>query len=180
MQIKERRQIQYGQGQHVPAHSCTLLYCVHLLAGISHALPVFLPVLSTLEWKKPSVSSTSFIFGDNKVSWCVCFYEPQKGLFNWCLTNSICTDTWRPIKKLVMISIAAQFMAEYWAEIPFSTGVSDLPWGLACDECSSCDMLSDRHCDGKTTREEWRLIWSRTETSVLNITPLGKRLPVSL
>lgn len=90
------------------------------------------------------------------------------------------TDTWRPIKKLVMISIAAQFMAEYWAENTFSTGGTDLPWGRACDDCSSCDMLSDRHCDGKTTQEKWRLILGRTEPSVLNITPLGKRFPISL
>lgn len=42
-----------------------------------------------------------------------------------------------------MISIAAQFMAKHGEEITFSTGVTDPPWSLAGDGCSSCDMHVD-------------------------------------
>lgn len=34
-------------------------------------------------------------------------------------------------------------MAKQGAEITFSTGVTDPPWSLAGDECSSCDMCVD-------------------------------------
>lgn len=85
---------------------------------------------------------------------CVDFYEPRKGLVQWLSNKLHSNDTWRPIKKLVMISIAAQFMAKHRAEITFSTGVSDLPWGLAGDECSSCDMLSDAVMEKPHERDE--------------------------
>lgn len=76
-----------------------------------------------------------------------------------------------------MISIAAQFMAKHGAEITFSTGVTDPPWRLAGDGCSSCDMLVDIVMEKPHKRNEGL---GSPETPGLNITPLGRRFPVSL